>query len=419
MSITNHKIMTYSSGFVMFELLVAIIIIALISVVSITIIKPGVSKKRTQDAISKQKLSHMAEAIESFRTVEQNNPIDANANGIFTDDGIGLETYLNEWPNNMPEGARYLGFSDTADFAVSVNKLSSTGCYVYSSKTGVIMDTADCSTDILACIPTASASLVAIATTTSTPTPTPTNVVTPTPTPTISPTPTVTITPPPNPTPTPIPVLCSNAVVGLTLDRSSSLQVIGPDGRRLIEWEKDAAKAVVQSVINSGVTTIKFTVDSFGSQGNDGTGTRLPEYNSSLEIGPTTNYSAVLTAINGVQFIQSGTCVECGLRIVREQIQNNPSKKFIMLFTDGNSTRVWDGTTTNPKPAAVADANLGRTKGIEYWVIGYGTPGPDMQTMMNDIAKDSSHYMAAPTQNDWANAFISVFNSACQSSASP
>ena len=116
----------------------------------------------------------------------------------------------------------------------------------------------------------------------------------------------------PSTTVTPTPVVCiENVDVALVFDRSSTMTSNEADGRKKLEWAKDAAKAFVNQVKASGKTNIRISVSSFGAQGNDGTGTIKPNTNgtfdSKLHLGLSSNYASVLSAIDTVKYINEGT----------------------------------------------------------------------------------------------------------------
>lgn len=213
-----------------------------------------------------------------------------------------------------------------------------------------------------------------------------------------------------------IAVICESKVdVALVLDRSSSMNDLESDGRTKLEWAKDAAKAFVDTIQKSGKTNIRLSISSFGAQGNDGAGALSPEYNSTLHINLSSDYSAVKNAINSIKYIKKGTCVQCGIRIGNQTNQTSPNLKAQILLSDGKANHIWNGTTSGAKTAAINEANTGRSKGIAYYVLGYGlksTGAIDEATLLA-IAGDAQNYLYKPDANQWATAFLSILSKLC------
>jgi prepilin-type N-terminal cleavage/methylation domain-containing protein len=196
MSSSRFRSVKFQKGFMITEMLIVLMVIGILALITLTTVKPNTIRLRQKDAISKQRLLRLVEAIESYSTLEHVYPNDANGDGNLSNDGNGIEKFLASWPDNTPQGTRYLAYSDSNAFVASVNKLSVNGCYVYCSKTGKIVDSSDCSTEVVSCVPAAA----------STPSPTPIPTATPTPSPTPTPSATSTPTPAPTPTSTPSPI---------------------------------------------------------------------------------------------------------------------------------------------------------------------------------------------------------------------
>ncbi len=245
-----------------------------------------------------------------------------------------------------------------------------------------------------------------------------------TPTPPAYITPTITLTPTPTtpPTPTISPTLsCKNLDIALVIDRSATMNDIESDGRRKLEWAKDAAKGFVQEIQNTGTTSVKVAVSSFGAQGNDGTGILTSEYNSSLNSLLSGNLPSVITAINNVVHIKPGTCIECGLRIGNNELKNTGSRKVAILLSDGMANHNWDGTTNDSIVKAIVEANKGRTNGIEYRVLGYGLKSKnqiDESTLLN-IAGHPLYYQYKPNVSDWSDAFLTILQELCGATPPP
>ncbi len=238
----------------------------------------------------------------------------------------------------------------------------------------------------------------------------------PTPKPTVTPLPTATPTLIPIPTATP-PVSCSkNLNIALVFDRSSTMTQKESDGRIKLEWAKDAARGFVQALKNTGTTTVSVSADSFGAQGNDGSGVLAPGYNSTLNIVMTNNFDNVITAVNNIKYSLPGTCIECGIRIGNGQLTNTSSRKVEILLSDGMANHNWDGTTgSEPRAKAINMADAGRAGGIEFRVLGYGLKSAnqiDESTLMN-IAGAPPFYQYKPNVSEWSNAFMSILGEVC------
>lgn len=207
--------------------------------------------------------------------------------------------------------------------------------------------------------------------------------------------------PPPTPTGTPPIVVCNKKLdIALVIDRSSTMTQKEPDGRQKLAWARDAATTFVNALKGTGTTSVRVSVDSFGAQGNDGTGILTPEYNSNLNIALTNNFGNILTALTGVVYSKPGTCIQCGIRIGNKQLTNTANRRIEILLSDGMANHDWAGhdskeipsSSPNPKVLAINEANDGRSKGIEYKVIGYGqnVKGQLDQATLLSIAGNSS-----------------------------
>lgn len=224
------------------------------------------------------------------------------------------------------------------------------------------------------------------------------------------------------PKPSATPIVCNrNLDIALVIDRSSTMKDIEADGRTKLDWAKESAAGFVQSLINSGSKSVRVSVSSFGSQGNDGTGTLAASYNSTLDAALTNNLPSVLTAINNIKYINSGTCIECGLRIGNSQLTSTTNRKIEILLSDGMANHLWNGGTGGSKTAAIAAANAGRASGIEYRALGYGvvaTGDIDEATLIS-IAGLASNYQYKPNVADWSAAFNTILADICTSTAIP
>lgn len=218
---------------------------------------------------------------------------------------------------------------------------------------------------------------------------------------------------PPTSTPiptTPPPICLDNADIALVLDRSSTMTDNEADGRQKLAWAKDAAKAFVQTIQASGRTNVRISVTSFGAQGNDNTGTLAKEYNSTLHSELSSKYEEVIKAIDGIKYVRSGTCIQCGIRIGNSSLASSPNAKYMILLSDGMANKIWNGSSSNAKPAAIAEA---KAPSVTYFAIGYGKSGAIDETTLKSIAGNSSNYIYKPNASDWAQGFIEILSKIC------
>lgn len=223
------------------------------------------------------------------------------------------------------------------------------------------------------------------------------------------------------PTATPIIISCDkNLDISLVLDRSASMNDI-VDGKAKLEWAKDAAKGLVNALINVNATKVKVGVVSFGSQGNDGTGSLTPDFNSSIDSPLSNSFLSANTAIGNIINKKWGTCIECGLKLANSQLTSPINKKVAVLISDGMANHNWNGSTTNAIGNAISMANTGKASGIEYRTIGYGlkeTGQIDESTLIN-VASNPMYYQYRPNVTDWASSFIGILKDLCLGTSAP
>lgn len=243
-------------------------------------------------------------------------------------------------------------------------------------------------------------------------------IVIPTPTSTpIPPTPTPTRTPTKSPTKTPTPAICITSIptaiptiacvkkldIALVIDKSGSMGTKEADGRTKMAWAKEAASTFMNTLKSYpyNKNNVRVALVSFGASGTSAT------LNRSL----TNVYDSIITTISS---LKSGgyTCIQCGIRIGNSQLTST-YKKVEILLSDGQANRIWDGTNSNSKAAAITEANTGRTKGISYKVIGYGTGNNIDQITLKSIAGGSTNYQYKPDAKDWSTAFLNILKELC------
>ena len=195
------------------------------------------------------------------------------------------------------------------------------------------------------------------------------------------------------------------------------------DGRTKLAWAKEAAVIFMTALKThpNNFNNVRVSVDSFGAQGNAndpvlGNLTLGSAYNSTLNRSLTNDYSGVITAINNINYIQSGTCIQCGLHIANKQLTST-YRKAVILLSDGLANRSWTGTTAlDDHQAAIDVANAGRQKGIEYWTIGYGLSGQINKSTLINIAGSENRFQDKPDASQWSQAFLKVLSNLCGSS---
>lgn len=217
-------------------------------------------------------------------------------------------------------------------------------------------------------------------------------------------------------TPTIPDVVCERrASLVIAIDRSGSMNQKETANKTKLELAKDAAKAFVTAIKESDSKNISISVVSFGGQGNDGAGSKPRSHDSTLHIGASTDYDAVLSAIGGIQVIQNVyTCIQCGIRIGNGQIAGFSDTKGLILLTDGEANRVWNGSSSNAKSAAISEANDGRSKGISYYVIGFGDKSKKQidEATLQSIAA-GGQYTYKPDAQTWMKGFFDLLPKFC------
>jgi hypothetical protein len=209
----------------------------------------------------------------------------------------------------------------------------------------------------------------------------------------------------------------------LVADRSSTMNTKEPNGKTKLANELEAMHNFAVTMNSS---TAYIGVDSFGAQGdrNDSTYGNLTlasEYNSTLNSGLTNNYDSLLSVIDGIKYIKSGTCIQCGILMGNRQLTDTNARRVVILLSDGMANHTWTGTTahingvTNTQ-AAINAANAGRAAGIEYKVIGYGSEpnNVDQETLRQiagcspDLSSACANYQYEPNAINWNDAFQNV-----------
>jgi len=230
---------------------------------------------------------------------------------------------------------------------------------------------------------------------------------------------TINITPPPVPpsaTPTAPDVSCERrANIAIVIDRSQSMEQKEANGKTKLELAREAAIAFVTAIKESGSRDVGLTVVSFGAQGNDGSGFLPTENNSKLHAGLTHDYDVVINAVKDITSTSHmGSCLECGLRIASGQFQNGPGTKAIIVISDGQANRVWNGTGNNAKESAIAEANVGKNRNISYLVIGFGdqSRGQVDEKTLTSIAT-SGNYTYKPYAAAWTQGFFDFLPKFC------
>lgn len=214
----------------------------------------------------------------------------------------------------------------------------------------------------------------------------------------------------------------------LTIDKSRSSGMI-QNGRPRVEWAKEAAISFVNTIKNVPTSMkgqVRIGVVVFGGEYQHPGNTKL--------IQPLThNYSDVISNINTIQTTTAyNTCIDCGLRMANNELNGKKITdvpQYVILLSDGAGNQTYNMTGVPyvsvevARLASTASANAGRTQGIEYYAVGYGSNTEyDGQTLL-EIAGSSTRVKYNPDPTDWANTFINLalglFNCAPSSTPTP
>jgi hypothetical protein len=216
------------------------------------------------------------------------------------------------------------------------------------------------------------------------------------------------------------PPVCKDLDIAIVIDRSSTMTTL-VEGKQKLYYAREAAKTLVTTLKNSGSTSVNVAVSSFGAQGNDGTGELSSEYNSTLNSSlknVAANYTSLITALNGVIYKKPGTCVQCGIRIGNAQLTDTSNRRVLLLLSDGKANHVWEGDASNSVSIAraIEESNIGRSRGIEYRVVGYGLRETNQidETTLRSIAGGSENYTYSPIATGWTQTFSEILTELCQ-----
>lgn len=256
---------------------------------------------------------------------------------------------------------------------------------------------------------------------------------TPTPTPSPSPSPSVPPSTPPSPSPsasaspTPPPQCNKSLDIMLVFDRSNTMtdpaDPADPSGPTKLDKAREAGTTFISQLKNTGTTSVRLGISSFGAQGNDGTGKLTPPYNSTLHsalLPIHTQYMTIQSAMAGVQYILPGTCVLCGIRIANQQLLPSTNVRAEILLSDGMTWKFWDGHggDQDAKDAAIAEAKIAKDAGVDMWVVGYGDRNvPDMideVTLKAISSNPDTRYFYRPDPTEWSATFTKILGDLCK-----
>ncbi len=217
-----RKIRTLDLGFTLLELIIVVSLIGIMSGVLLSIVRPDVSQRRTQDSVRISNVRKVADVVESIHALEGAYPT--------SEDALKSSPYMLVWPDGSPTDSDEYHYSYDASegtFRIYTDGGgASTGAVVYDSTVASVLRCPSVTASVDDCTtstggtPPSSASDV---TPTPTPTPTPTYIPTPTVTPslTVTPSPTDTVTPTPtvspSATPSPTPTVTPTTSGGYTV----------------------------------------------------------------------------------------------------------------------------------------------------------------------------------------------------------
>jgi hypothetical protein len=213
----------------------------------------------------------------------------------------------------------------------------------------------------------------------------------------------------------------------LVFDRSNTMtdpaDPANPNGPTKLDKAKEAGTTFISQLKNTGTTSVRIGISSFGAQGNDGTGKLTPPYNSTLHTALLpihTQYMAIQSAMSSVQYILPGTCVLCGIRIANQQLLPSTNVRAEILLSDGMTWKFWDGHggDQDAKDAAIAEAKIAKDAGVDMWVVGYGDRNvPDMideVTLKAISSNPDTRYFYRPDAAEWSATFTKILGELCK-----
>lgn len=225
--------------------------------------------------------------------------------------------------------------------------------------------------------------------------------------------PTATATPmPPTSTPivmspTPVPVCSKPMDVMFVIDRSGSMQSqVGTTGKTKLDLAKTAAQIFISAMQNTdagraGLVRAGFTT--FGRTLSSTQSTTTP-----TSPGLSSDLSGLKSKIASINKDESGTCIECGLRVGNNSLavsraDGKAAGKIVVVLTDGraNRTIASNGSEVSNSvggTAAIAEADKGKSKGYTFFVVGAGSSSsPELTTYTRGIA----NYYKGQADGSW------------------
>ena len=120
-----------SRGFTIIELMIAVVVLAILSGITVSVINVPQKQKQAQDTVIRNKLHDLSQLAEAYWYLE----------GVYPATGQALvgASYAQEWPTT---GFNYKLAGDGKSFSIQVTKMSDTGFFKYSSPWGEIRDCA-------------------------------------------------------------------------------------------------------------------------------------------------------------------------------------------------------------------------------------------------------------------------------------
>lgn len=234
--------------------------------------------------------------------------------------------------------------------------------------------------------------------------------------------------------------------VMLVLDYSGSMndaQIGDSTNKAKLEWAKEGANSFINALeqlkIKQPSSQIRMGITTFGRyQTGD-------EINGYLKVGLTNDLSSVKSTISQLKGGPSpGTCIECGLNVANDNLDANPPtmqgvKQKLVVLSDGRGNRVklQPGVVkshSEARPFSTNQANSGRARGYEYYVIGFSGEAStksdmDIQTLLeiagdspsgndNSGSHDTKHFRYR-NAGDWPSTFASLVGELCEPLATP
>jgi prepilin-type N-terminal cleavage/methylation domain-containing protein len=128
-------------GFTLIELMIAVVVLAILSGVTINVINPKGARDKSSDAVKRSNLEKLYMGIEAFKAAEGTYPVCTGTCIKLAQVSAGLANYIQAWPSE-PASTDYSYRNTATNFCVFVKLSSDTTLYYsYTSNSGKIITT--------------------------------------------------------------------------------------------------------------------------------------------------------------------------------------------------------------------------------------------------------------------------------------